>query len=51
LRIEPRPGHDDSDNGDAMQVYRPRYAWFMGPALALLALEMLLGRPRSLLAA
>jgi Ca-activated chloride channel family protein len=50
-RIEPRPGHDDADGADAMQVYRPRYAWFLGPALALLALEMLLGRPRSRLAA
>jgi Ca-activated chloride channel family protein len=46
-RIEPRPGHDDADGGDAMQVYRPRYTWFLGPALALLALEMLLSRRRS----
>jgi Ca-activated chloride channel family protein len=50
-RIKPRPGHEDADGGDAMQVYQPRYAWFLGPALALLALEMLLWRLRSLLAA
>jgi Ca-activated chloride channel family protein len=43
-RIEPRGGHDDSDGLDALQVYRPRYAWFLGPALALLALDVLLGR-------
>ncbi|HMF12525.1 MAG TPA: VWA domain-containing protein [Gemmataceae bacterium] len=42
--IEPRAGHDDADGLDALQVYRPRYAWFLGPALALLALDVLLGR-------
>jgi Ca-activated chloride channel family protein len=47
-RIERRLGHGDEDGLDALQVYRPRYAWFLGPALALLALEMLLGRTRSL---
>jgi Ca-activated chloride channel family protein len=46
-RIEPRPGRGDEDGLDALQVYRPRYVWFLGPALALLFLEMLLGRTRS----
>jgi Ca-activated chloride channel family protein len=47
-QIEPRPGHHDEEGGEAMQAYRPRYAWFLGPALVLLALEMLLGRTRLL---
>src|SRR5262245_25161502 len=43
-RIEPRAGHDDADGHEDLQVYRPRYAWFLGPALGLLALDVLLGR-------
>ena len=50
-RIEPRAGHGDEDGVEALQVYRPRYAWFLGPGLALLALEMILGRARSSLSA
>jgi Ca-activated chloride channel family protein len=42
-RIEPRGSREDGD--DNLPVYRQRYAWFMGPALALLALEMALGWP------
>jgi len=44
-RIETRTGHE-ADETEALQVLRPRYSWFFGPALALLALEMLLGRRR-----
>jgi Ca-activated chloride channel family protein len=40
-QIEPRGVHEDSD--DALPQYRQHYAWFLGPALALLALEMALG--------
>jgi Ca-activated chloride channel family protein len=40
-QLEPRGVHEDSD--DALPQYRQRYAWFLGPALALLALEMALG--------
>jgi Ca-activated chloride channel family protein len=29
------------DSGDALPVYRPRYPWFLGPALFLLALPLL----------
>ncbi|HMF13857.1 MAG TPA: hypothetical protein VKE94_16180, partial [Gemmataceae bacterium] len=43
-RIEPRSGHGDADGHEDLQVYRPRYAWFLGPALGLLALDVLLGR-------
>jgi Ca-activated chloride channel family protein len=50
-RIEARPGHDEGEGADILQVYLQRYAWFLGPALALLALEMLLGRRRPQLAA
>jgi Ca-activated chloride channel family protein len=42
-RIEPRGSREDSD--DNLPVYRQHYAWFLGPALALLALEMALGWP------
>jgi Ca-activated chloride channel family protein len=45
-QVESRPGQDDGEAGEAMQVYRQRFAWFLGPALVLLALEMLLGRAR-----
>jgi Ca-activated chloride channel family protein len=49
-RIEPRPDREE-ERVDALQVYRQRYAWFLGPALLLLALEMVLGRVRWPLAA
>jgi Ca-activated chloride channel family protein len=42
-QIEPRGSREDSD--DNLPVYRQRYAWFLGPALLLLALEMALGWP------
>jgi Ca-activated chloride channel family protein len=42
-RIEPRGAREDSD--DNLPVYRQRFAWFLGPALALFALEMALGWP------
>jgi Ca-activated chloride channel family protein len=41
-QIEPRGAHEDSD--DTLPLYRQRYAYFLAPALALLALEMALGR-------
>jgi Ca-activated chloride channel family protein len=41
-RIESRPARDDS--GEALPLYRQRYPWFLGGALALLALEIALGR-------
>lgn len=41
-RLE-RRGLRDADE-DALPVYQQRYAWFLGPALLLLAAEMLLGR-------
>jgi Ca-activated chloride channel family protein len=41
-KIEPRGVREDND--DALPLYQQRYAWFLGPALALLALEMALGR-------
>jgi Ca-activated chloride channel family protein len=44
-QIEPRGVHEDSD--DALPLYRQQYVWFLGPALALLTLEMALGRPGS----
>jgi Ca-activated chloride channel family protein len=47
-QIERGPVHEESD--DTLPVYQQRFAWFMGPAFALLAGEMLLGwvqrRPR-----
>jgi Ca-activated chloride channel homolog len=47
-QIERGPVREETE--DALPVYQQRYAWFMGPALALLAGEMLLGwvrrRPR-----
>jgi Ca-activated chloride channel family protein len=46
-RIEPRAGRDDEDGLGMLQVYRQRYAWFLGPALALFTVEMALGRSRS----
>jgi Ca-activated chloride channel family protein len=42
-QIEPRGSREDSD--DTLPVYRQRYAWVLGPALALLALELALGWP------
>jgi Ca-activated chloride channel family protein len=42
-QIEPGGTREDSD--DNLPVYRQRYAWFLGPALLLLALEMALGWP------
>jgi len=50
-RIASRPGHDDLDEAEALQIYRPRYAWFLGPSLLLLVLEMILGRRRAVLVA
>jgi hypothetical protein len=41
-KIEPRGLREDND--DALPLYQQHYAWFLGPALALLALEMALGR-------
>jgi Ca-activated chloride channel family protein len=41
-RIEPRGLREDND--DALPLYQQRYAWFLGPALLLLTLEMALGR-------
>jgi hypothetical protein len=48
-RIEPRPGREADDGVDTVQIYRQRYSWFLGPALVLLVLDMVLGRTRSLL--
>ena len=45
-RIEPRVGRHLSE--DLLQLYRQRDSWFFGTALALLALEMLIGRRRKL---
>lgn len=39
--IADRPQREDSD--DVLPVYQQRYAWFLGPALALLALFTFLG--------
>jgi Ca-activated chloride channel family protein len=36
-RIEARPGHENDDGVDSLQVYQQRYAWFFGGALLLLA--------------
>jgi Ca-activated chloride channel family protein len=43
-QIEPRAGREDTE--DALPVYQQRYAWFLGPALLFLALEMVIGRLR-----
>jgi Ca-activated chloride channel family protein len=40
-RIEPAAARETTE--DALPLLRPRYAWFLGPALALLALEMAIG--------
>ena len=50
-RIASRSGHDDVDEGESLQIYRPRYAWFLGASLLLLAMEMILGRRRAVLVA
>jgi Ca-activated chloride channel family protein len=50
-RIAGQAGPADTDEANSLQVYRPRYAWFFGPALLLLALEIILSRRRALLAA
>jgi Ca-activated chloride channel family protein len=50
-RIADRAGHDDPDEAEGLQIYRPRYAWFLGPSLLLLATEMILGRRRAVLVA
>ena len=50
-RIAVRAGHDDPDEIEGLQVYRPRYAWFLGPSLLLLTMEMILGRRRAVLVA
>jgi Ca-activated chloride channel family protein len=50
-RIEGRAGHEDEEAASALQVFRPRFKWFLGPALFLLALEMILGRRRAVIVA
>jgi Ca-activated chloride channel family protein len=50
-RIESRPGHEDDQGVDSLQVYQQRYVWFLGAALFLLAMELGLGRRRALPAA
>lgn len=40
--IEPRPVREESD--DTLPLLQQRYAWFLGGALGLLALDMLLGQ-------
>jgi Ca-activated chloride channel family protein len=48
-RIESRPVRDDSE--DALPQYHQHYAWFLGGALALLALSVVVGgfgRPRTI---
>jgi Ca-activated chloride channel family protein len=43
--IEPRGNRPDGDTGEtALPRYRPRYAWFFGAALGLLAVPLLTGR-------
>jgi Ca-activated chloride channel family protein len=50
-RIAGHSGPDDAVEANSLQIYRPRYAWFLGPALLLLAVEMILGRRPALLTA
>jgi Ca-activated chloride channel family protein len=44
--IEPRKVERPEEE-DALPVYRPQFAWFLGPALGLLAFTLLLGDGRS----
>jgi Ca-activated chloride channel family protein len=41
-RLEARGPRDEME--DALPVYRPRYAWFLAPALSLLTLDLAAGR-------
>jgi Ca-activated chloride channel family protein len=46
-RIEARAGHEDEDAAGSLNVNRPRFKWFLGPALLFLALELILSRRRA----